>query len=248
MKRGVGGFCPGLAPTLITFPIVVLCLVLGAWQIQRLHWKEALIAQRDAALAAPPVALPRSLAEARALELRRVVDRGVFLNDEEILVHAIAPEGDAGYDVLTPLREAGGHVVFVNRGFVPVALKDRATRAAGEPAGMVRVAGRLRLPPQQKPGWFVPDNRPGENEWFWIDLSAIAKADGLSDVAPFYIDADAAPNPGGWPKGGATLPELPNHHLQYAITWFSLAVAALVIYVLSQRHGASRKDDRLSRT
>ncbi len=60
-------------------------------------------------------------------------------------------------------------------------------------------------------------------------------ADGLANVAPFYIDADATPNPGGWPKGAVTLPALPNNHLQYAITWFSLAAAALVIYFLSQR-------------
>ena len=66
-------------------------------------------------------------------------------------------------------------------------------------------------------------------------LAAMAKAAGLPAVAPFYINADATPNPGGWPRGGAGLPALPNHHLQYAITWFALAVAAIVIYVLAQR-------------
>jgi surfeit locus 1 family protein len=246
MSIGGSGFRPGLAPTLITLPLVLLCLALGVWQIQRLHWKERLIAEREAALAAPPIAtLPRSLAEARVLDLRRVTARGVFMNDKEILVHAIAPDGAAGFDVLTPLREAGvaagGRVVFVDRGFVPTALKDPAARAAGQPAGTVRVAGRLLLP--TAPGLFVPNNRPDRHEWFSIDLPAMAKADGLSDVAPFYIAADAAPSPGIWPIGGTALPDLPNHHLQYAITWFSLAVAGLVIYVLSQRQGVGGKED-----
>jgi surfeit locus 1 family protein len=249
------GFRPRLVPTLITGSVVILCIALGAWQLQRLHWKEGLIARRDAALAAPPVAPPHTLADARALEDHRVVDEGVFLNDKETLVNAIGPRGGGGFDVLTPLREPGGLIVLVNRGFVPTALKDPTTRRAGELTETVRVAGLLRLPPKKKPGWFVPDNQPNRNSWFWVDLKTIATADGLSDVAPYYIDADAKPNPGGWPKGRASLPALPNNHLQYALTWFSLAVAALVIYLLSQRRIAgdddrndAKDDDRISGT
>src|SRR5260370_19258313 len=68
----------------------------------------------------------------------------------------------------------------------------------------------------------------------------MAAAASVADVAPFYLEADATPNPGGWPKGTAAVTMLPNDHLQYAITWFSLAVAAVVIYVLSQRGGNGR--------
>jgi surfeit locus 1 family protein len=245
------GFRPRLGPTLFTGPVVLLCVALGLWQLQRLHWKEDLIAQCEAALAAPPVAPPHTLADARALEYHRVIDEGVFLHDKEILVNAIGPEGGTGFNVLTPLREPGGGIVFVNRGFVPTGLKDPAKRRAGEPAGMVRVAGLLRLPPDEKPGWFIPHNQPGRNSWFWIDLGAISAADGLIGVAPFYIEADATPNPGGWPKGRASLPALPNNHLQYAITWFSLAVSALVIYFLAQRRvarGDVTNNDRISET
>ena len=231
-------FQPRPGPTLFTIPVVLLCLALGGWQVQRLHWKEGLIAQRAAALAAAPVAAPQSLAAARALDLHRVAVDGVFRNDREVLVHAIGPEGGAGFDVLTPLQEAGGRTVFVNRGFVPTTLAERDKRRAGEPVGRVHVAGLLRLPLNEKPGWFVPDNTPGRGEWFWVDLPAIGAAAAQSDVAPFYIDADATPNPGGWPRGRASLPALPNNHLQYAITWFSLAIAALVIYLLSQRGSA----------
>lgn len=234
-----------LAPTLFTIPVVLICVALGVWQLQRLDWKRGLIAQREAAIAAAPVSPPQTLAEARALEFHPVVDGGVFLNGREIDLNATGPRGDAGFHVLTPLREAAGRIVFVNRGFVPVELKDPARRPAGQFAGAVHIRGLLRVPPEKKPGWFVPDNRPDINYWFWIDLPAMAAADHLSpaEVAPFYIDADATPNPGGWPQGGTTLLDLPNNHLQYAITWFSLAAAALVIYVLSQR--GTEAHDRL---
>ena len=66
----------------------------------------------------------------------------------------------------------------------------------------------------------------------------MAVAEQLNRVAPFYIDADTTPNPGGWPKGGVTRLELPNDHLQYAITWFSLAIALIVIYFLYHRRHA----------
>lgn len=234
---GTRGFRPQLWPTLFTLPVVLLCLGLGWWQIQRLYWKEGLIAQRAAAVAAAPVAVPGAAA-ARGMAFRPVTDAGVLLNAKEIFLGAISDAGESGFQVLTPLREPGGRIVFVNRGFIPAALKDPQKRAAGEPSGPVRIKGLLRLPPAGKPGWLLPDNRPDLNYWFWVDLPEMAAAQKLDRVAPFYIDAGAAPNPGGWPKGGVTRLALPNNHLQYAITWFSLAVALIVIYVLYHRRNA----------
>jgi surfeit locus 1 family protein len=247
----MSGFRPRLAPTLFTALMVLVCGALGVWQLQRLEWKRGLVAQREAAVAAAPIAPPQTLGEARALEFRRVVLDGVFRHDKEILLNAIGPKGGTGFDVLTPLGEAGGRILFVNRGFVPTELKDPAKRAAGEPLGTVRVAGLLRLMSDKKPNWFVPDNRPDQGDWFWVDLPAMGRADGFANVAPFYIEADPTPNPGGWPKGGVTPMGLPNDHLQYAITWFSLAVTALVIYLLSQRRANrddTKDDERLSGT
>jgi surfeit locus 1 family protein len=236
---------PRLAPTLFTIPVVLICIALGVWQLQRLDWKRGLIAQREAAVAAAPVSAPRTLAEARSMEFRPVVEDGVFVSDKELYLNATGPRGDAGFHVLTPFRGEDGRIVFVNRGFVPTALRDPVKRPSGQLAGTVHLRGLLRVPPEKKPGWFVPDNRPDINYWFWIDLPAMVAADHLSsaDVAPFYIDADTTANPGGWPQGGTTPLALPNNHLQYAITWFSLAAAALVIYVLSQRR--TEAHDRL---
>jgi surfeit locus 1 family protein len=208
---------------------------LGVWQLQRLHWKEGLIAARTAAASAPPIAPPPGAAP--GMEFRHVLEEGLFLHDKELFIGASTESGTIGYHVLTPLREPSGRIVFINRGYIPAELKDATKREAGELTGPVKIAGLLRLPPGGKPNWFLPDNRPDLNYWFWVDLPAMAQADGLNpaQVAPFYIDADATPNPGGWPKGGVTRLALPNDHLQYAITWFGLAIAMAVVYVVSQR-------------
>jgi surfeit locus 1 family protein len=248
MSRARARFQPTLVPTLFTLVAVVVCAGLGVWQLERLHWKRNLIAERAAALAAPPVSPPRTAADAATMESRRVTAEGEFLHDREILRVATGSTGGSRYEVLTPLREANGRVIIVNRGLIPVDLRDRAKRPGGEPAGPVRVTGIIRLPPAAKPSWFLPDNKPERNLWFWIDLPAMAAAARLSEVAPFYIVADATPNAGGWPKGHNIAEPLPNNHLQYAITWFALAIAALTVYVLSQRRrpGEQSGDDEVS--
>lgn len=229
-------FRPRLVPTLFAVPIVLICLGLGVWQVQRLYWKEGLIAERAAAAKAAPVPAPQTFAEAKKLEFRPVTLDGVFLNDREIYLHAIAPSGREGYQVLTPLMVAEGEAVFVDRGFIPTELRDPEKREAGQLSGTQHVTGLVRLPPPGKPNWFLPANNAAQNHWFWVDLPGMAAADRLEKTAPYYIDADATPNPGGWPKGGSDLiPELPNHHLQYAITWFALAGAMIVIYVMAHR-------------
>ena len=231
----VTGFRPLLWPTVFSLPVLVVLLGLGSWQVERLFWKLELIAQRQAAVTAAPVSVPRSLEEARGTEFRHVIDEGTFLHDKEIFLGATSETGQMGYQVLTPLQEPGGRIIFVNRGFIPSELKDPASRSSGQIQGKIRIHGLLRLPPAGKPVWFLPENRPDLNYWLWIDLPAMAAADRLDEVAPFYFDADATPNAGGWPKGGVTRLELRNDHLQYAITWFSLAVALIVIYFVYHR-------------
>src|SRR5438552_15588206 len=134
-------FRPRLAPTLFTISVVAVLVALGVWQLQRLEWKDRLIAERAAAVAMPPARPPRTLADARAMEFRPVVDDGIFLHDKEIYLNAIGAKGEAGFQVLTPLRETDGRILFVNRGFVPTGFKDPATRPAGQLTGLVHVSG-----------------------------------------------------------------------------------------------------------
>ncbi len=219
---------------------------LGTWQVERLHWKEGLIAKRAAALSAPPIPLPRTPEAARPLEFHRVEAKGQFLHDREILVHAIERKtGEAGYLVLTPLRLEDGAVVLVERGWVPTDKRHAAARPQGNFSGEVTVRGLLRLAPDEKPGWFVPSNDPARGEWFWLDLPAAARTAGVPEALPFYIEAGPLPNPGGLPVGGQASTDLPNDHLQYAITWYSLAAALLVIYlILLRRERAAGRPSR----
>jgi surfeit locus 1 family protein len=197
---------------------------LGAWQLQRLSWKLDLIARVDARVHAAPLPPPGpqawgSVSAARD-EYRHVRVRGVFENDRETLTQAVTDLGP-GFWVMTPLRTDGGQEILINRGFVPPELADRAQRAAGLPTTPVTVTGLLRI--SEPHGGFLRANQPAAGRWYSRDVAAIAKAHGLANVAPYFIDADSAPNAGGWPRGGLTVVRFRNSHLAYALTWFGLA-------------------------
>lgn len=236
MRRIVFGSLMGLF-------IVVFC-ALGVWQVQRLFWKEALIAQVDARVHAPAVPAPGLLAWSRisaADAYRRVLVRGHFLNADEAQVYALTDLGP-GYWVMTPLRSDDGTIIYINRGYVPMDKKAPATRAAGQTDGEVTVTGLLRV--TEDKGWLLsqPDD-PAHDLWYHRDIAALAKSRHLRTVAPYFIDADATPNPGGWPRGGMTVISFPNSHLAYAITWFSLAAMLLGAMIWNLRRGFTLADE-----
>lgn len=236
-------FRPTFWPTVFTVPAVLLMLGLSVWQIERLQWKEALIAERSQRTSAPAIALPGaeplSAADLAGLEYRHVHAQGQFANDKEIFLGARTFEGSAGYHVITPFRLADGRVVLVDRGWIPLDRKEAAKRSAGEIEGATGLDGVIRL--QGRQTWFVPDNRPDLDFFFWIDLPVMAKLAGLPGTETrYYVEAGPAKNPGGFPVGGQTRIDLPNDHLQYAITWFCLAIALVVIYVLYHRQLAQQ--------
>lgn len=208
--------------------IVTACLVaLGVWQLERRVWKHELIAAVDARIHAAPVAAPGPAAwpgiDAAGDAYRRVRATGRFRHDREALVQAVTGRG-GGFWVLTPL-ETPDFTLLVNRGFVSPDRRDPATRAAGNPAGQVTVIGLLRV--TEPGGAFLRSNDPAANRWYSRDVAAIAKARGIARAAPYFIDADAAPNAGGYPVGGLTVVAFPDNHLVYALTWFGLALISL---------------------
>ena len=163
---------------------------------------------------------------------------GLFQNDHPLyLASTSVGNGEGGYDILVPLALDNGSVLLVNRGWMPYALKDKPDSGSGQyelyrPAGPVHVTGILRLPPDKKPG-FRPENEPVKNVWYWIDLPAMAQAAGVKEFLPYVLEADDAPHDGSYPVGGQTRVDLPNHHFQYALTWFWLAAILPVIYLVS---------------
>ena len=213
-------------------PAVLVLVALGTWQMARLQWKTALLATIHARLAAAPVELAGVNGGWAERDYRRVRARGRFLHDHEMPLLARTFKGQIGRRVITPLVLEDGRAVLVDRGWVPDSHADPAMRAQGQVGGTVSVEGVLRLPPE--PGAFTPDNRPGRGEWYWLDVAAMARAAGITAL-PAVIEAGAAPNPGGLPIGGQTRLDIPNNHLQYALTWYSLAVILSVIAFLLWR-------------
>lgn len=227
---------------LAAFAVVALAILcgLGVWQIQRLAWKEDLIARVNARVTLAPVPAPPPVEwpglDLDAADYRPVTLSGHFLHADEAHVYAAlteprGPVGGQGYMVLTPLETPDGWFVIVNRGFVPQERADPATRPQGQIGGETTVTGLLR-PPQGRNA-FTPADDPAGNMWFTRDPAPVAAHFGLpaDRVAPYLIDAAYDPAlPGGLPQGGETTVTFSNNHLQYAITWFGLALGLLGVF------------------
>lgn len=225
-----------------------LFLALGVWQVQRLAWKNDLVARVAARAHAEPVAAPAPdqwpalQADPSAHEYRRVRTAGKFLHEKEQLVQAVTDRG-AGFWVMAPLRIADGSVVWINRGFVPSASQWQATREAAHCRGPVTVTGLLRR--SEPDGGFLRRNDPAAGRWFSRDVPALAAAAGLppAAVAPYFVDAGAdtpCATPEG-PVGGLTVLRFANNHLVYALTWFALAAMTVAATVFVARDGALRR-------
>lgn len=215
-------------------PALVVLIMLGNWQVQRLAWKEDLLATIETRLGGTPVLaseIARLVADGADIRYRPVTATGIFDHANE--QHFFATHrGASGYYVYTPLVMSDDRMVLVNRGFVPFDLKDPSTRAEGQVDGPVTITGLARERLAEKPSPIVPNNDLEQNIYYWKDWSNMVaqsghKMDGT--VLPFFLDADDTPNPGGWPVGGVTRIDLPNNHLQYAVTWYGLALVLVVV-------------------
>jgi surfeit locus 1 family protein len=220
----------------LTFACAVLfasLIALGVWQLDRLQWKLGLIAEVNSHLAAPPISLGEAMKLGSAAQYRRVALDGRFDNSKEAYVFGTDSSGAAVYHVIVPFTLGDGRTFLVDRGIVSRERLDPATRRAGLLEGMTHIVGVWRTP--DVPGAFTPAPDLAHRIWYAHDLGAIAKRDGVALAAPVIIEADATPNPGGWPRGGQTRVTFRNEHLQYAITWFGLAVVLLLVYFAYHR-------------
>lgn len=196
---------------------------LGAWQVQRLAWKIALIARVDARIHAAPTETPGPaawpvLGRARD-EYRRVQAKGRFLPSRDTYVQAVTSLG-AGFWVMTPFRTDRDFIVLINRGFVPAELRGR--QMIDPPAGDRTVLGLIRM--SEPNGGFLRANAPAADRWHSRDVAEIARRRGLDGAAPYFIDVETSPSADGWPRGGLTVVRFSNNHLVYAITWFGMAL------------------------
>ena len=221
-------FRPTLWATVASVIVVAILVGLGTWQLDRREWKQEILETRALRVAAPALAYPE-LGEIVTAEYRTIQITGRYRRNASVKLLSRTRDGRAGFHVITPLQtDAANAVVLVDRGWVPI---DREGDIAPVPEGRVVVEGFVRR--FETPGRFTPDNDPALGAWFYLDRDQLAAALKLAGIAPFYLQRgpDAAA-PGLYPAGGVPNTALRNPHLQYAVTWYALALVLLVIYVI----------------
>jgi surfeit locus 1 family protein len=223
-------------PTLIAGLMLPVLIGLGTWQLHRRAWKMELLATIAARIDGPAVPLPATIDDVAAWRFRHVHVSGRFAADKALDLYGRTYDGQAGVHLLVPLIEENGAVVLIDRGFVPFVTGGALAQYA--PAdGVVNVDGIVREP--EPAGWFLPGAQPRQNIWYAVDVPAMSANTGLN-LAPIYVAAKPT-GASGWPAatGGTEGAGIRNEHLNYAIFWYSMAVALVVIYVLSSRRRSS---------
>jgi surfeit locus 1 family protein len=220
-------------PTVFSLPVLALCLGLGVWQMERREWKRDILDRIAVNQAAAPMPFDELVkGDPLRLEYGRVKVAGTFLHDKEFFLAARSLKNKVGLQVVTPLKLDDGRVVLFDRGWIASEQKDPAKRAGGQLPGRIELTGIVRRTQERRQ--FAPENAPERNIWFHVDAPLMRKmAGGQPDpvLDRFFFDADATPNPGGVPVGGQTRLDIPNDHLQYAITWFLLGLALVGVYL-----------------
>ncbi len=213
-----------LVPGLSTLVMLAILIGLGTWQVQRLQWKTALLAQIDAAEAAPGVPLPPA---PEAFE--KVHIQGRLLGNLRATYAAEVHDSRAGpvlgTQLIVPMERTGGGTVLVDLGWIP----SDQRQSVKIPDGTVSIDGYVR--PAEHPGLFSATDNPATHEFYTLDPQAIGASLGVQNVAPFTLIAMGPPPPAGYPEQAKYLPRPPNNHLQYAITWYGLAAVLVVIFI-----------------
>ena len=235
-----------LVPGITAFAAFAVLIGLGTWQLERKAWKEGLIATLTQRLNDAPLTLPPTSDWAAMTpdnwEFRRVKTHVVFGGTKDALVYTSgsALRDDVkspGYFVFAPARLADGSRAVVDRGYVP-------DKTYPQLAGSQDIVGVLRWP--EAPPWFISSHDAAGDVWYVRDQRAMAEYKGWGAVAPFYIEQEAPVPPGGIPHPARLSVRLRNEHLQYAITWYGLAIVLAVMFVIwaaRQRSGQATAED-----
>jgi surfeit locus 1 family protein len=234
---------PGWIFHAATLAAFVCLLALGTWQVQRLAWKEGLIAAIDARMNSAPLPLAeieRKFAETSDVDYFPVSLAGTILREREQYLLS-THEGQSGWNIYAPLQLPDQRIVMLNRGFVPYDLRDQAKRGDAPRDSSAQITGLARNPLTSKPSSITPENDPAKNVWYWKDLKSMAANAGVSRerLLPFFIDDWTDRKSGTLPVTRTTIVSLPNNHLQYAITWYGLAAALAAVWTVMTFRRAS---------
>lgn len=228
-------FRPPISATISVIVALVILIGLGTWQVYRLDWKSDLLDRIEERAGAEPVELPATVPEGEAddWDYRPVRLAGRYLHDLEMHLVARTRDGQTGVHVVTPLERPDGSFVLVNRGWVPIDRRPQSDRVEGLVDGPVSLTAIARVPGDQ--AWMQPDNDPERNDWFWPDLAAMAREAGIDNPGPLIFEVRDSPSmpDGALPTAGQTRMDIPNNHLEYALTWYALALTMIGVYFVT---------------
>ena len=226
-------------PTFFALPTLLMLLALGTWQVQRLEWKNDLIASFEQRSSAPPIEFPLADEVTAELEFRRLRLVGRFDHSRETFMTGRTYEGNAGFHIVTPFTLRDGRIVLVNRGWVSETYRDPEKRPFTLVEGEVTLDAILRFP--GKKGYFVPENEAGNGFWFTLVPAQIVAHLGLSSqaVTSVYAATIRTGDVVKLPIAARTKLNLRNSHLSYAVTWYGIALALIGVY-LAFHHQAGR--------
>ena len=218
-------FRPLFWPTFFALPALAVLITLGSWQLQRLHWKTELIDQFKARSQAEAVYPHKDI-----LEFQHVMLEGRFLHDKTIYMTGKTYEGNAGFHVISAFETNQGDMFLVNRGWVSEAYREPEDRAFSVKDEEVALSGIVRLP--QRQGSFVPDNEPARGFWFTLRPDEVASflELPLAEQA-YFIDVVRQPDEElTLPIAAEVKIEVRNAHLNYALTWYGIALSLIGVY------------------
>ncbi|MBX7147230.1 MAG: SURF1 family protein [Alphaproteobacteria bacterium] len=213
-------------PNFITLILFVILMGLGTWQLYRLSWKEKLIADIDQRLHAAPINFSNNLGMAD--QFKRAEVKGIFDLTKTVYILSKTWEGKNGYWVVSAFYpDNSNQTLWINQGWLDINQKDQLDFSSASMP--LEIEGIIRIP--EKSSFFVPDNQPSKNEWYWIDINDLSHFFNINHYVPFYLEL-LRPQifENILPIGDKHLDTLPNHHLSYALTWYGLALIMVFIF------------------
>ena len=203
---------------------ITLFCALGTWQLYRLQWKTALISEITFGLDSTPVKYSNTIKK----NYQRVVSEGKFNFEDQIYLYSLNESGKPGYDVITPYKTLKNENVLVNRGWINKNLKGNLEINLKE--NEVKITGLLRE--IYKANIFKPKNDLKNNIWFTLDANDLEELTG-KQFSNYMIFLEKPKNKVPVPKKISI--DVPNNHLKYAITWYSIAISILFYYLYFRR-------------
>ena len=232
-------FKPSVWLTIFAFPSFLILIILGSWQVQRLSWKSDLISNYNNNFQQAPITVKELFKDRKNNKYRRTVIYGEYDHANEIQIIGKTYEVNAGFHIITPFILENNEIIYINRGWVPKKYADKKTRKFSLLEENVKVVGLVRLP--QKKGYFVPENEPENGFWFTIIPEELNRHLNIIGENEFYIDELNIDEKLKLPMPANGKVQVPNNHLQYAITWYSLALGLLIVYFAWHRQNGFLK-------